>query len=308
MLRRIAIAIPARNEAERIGACLRRLGEQPADARIAGLRVVILANNCDDQTVGRARAFGADLDGRLEVRSVALAADRAHAGWARRLALDAAAKHLRDNGDVLMSTDADTVVARDWISRTLDHLDDGWAAVAGLARLDPRETRALAPAHRLRLARIRRYDSALNYLKALRDPGEPWPRHFYEGGASIALTLGAYRAIGGAPTPEVGEDKALFEALRAIGGRVRHALDVRVTTSARLRGRAPGGASDTLARWGRQGEGEAVAGIATLSASLGMTSAGPAALTFADLPAQTAAARRLVELARGRARVSEEAS
>jgi cellulose synthase/poly-beta-1,6-N-acetylglucosamine synthase-like glycosyltransferase len=291
MQRRIAIAIPARNEAACVVDCLERLDQLPADPRVIELRVVLLANNCTDDTAARAAAFGRGWGGCLDIRPVNLPPHHAHAGWARRLALDAAAESLRDPADVLMSTDADTLVGADWLANTLNHLDGGYDAVAGLARLIPRELRALPPRHRLRLAHIQRYESALDYLKAARDGAEPWPRHFYEGGASMALTLGAYRAAGGAPTPSVGEDKALFDAVRRTGGRVRHAMDVRVWTSARLHGRAPGGASDTLALWGRQANDVPIAGYPHL--------------TFRELQAETVRARHLVAQARAAAGFAE---
>lgn len=251
----------------------------------------MLANNCEDETEARARAIVAGDRRRILVRSLELPPARANAGWARRAALDAAAATLRGPADVLLSTDADTLPARDWIVRTLDHLDAGWDAVAGLARLDPREVRTLPREHRLRFAQIRRYQATLDRLKAATDPSEPWPRHFYEGGASIALTLATYRRIGGAPTPPVGEDRALFEAVRRAGGRVRHPLDVRVTTSARLVGRAPGGAADTLARWGAQ---PACAPIEGLEAPPGKTGSP----SFDDLAAQIRRARDLTRLLR----------
>jgi hypothetical protein len=229
--------------------------------------------------------------------SVKLPPERAHAGWARRIALEAAAEHLSNRNDVLLSTDADTLVSPDWLSRTIDHLDAGWDAVAGLARLNPCELRRLPRRHRSRLAMIRRYDKALDYLKSRQDGSEPWPRHFYEGGASIALTYGAFRRIGEIPTPPAGEDKALFDAIRRGGGRVRHPLDVKVSTSPRLKGRAPGGASDTLALWGRQGEDEPLWEINSIAASLGFAGA-PHAVTFRNLKHETEKARALIAVAR----------
>jgi hypothetical protein len=44
----------------------------------------------------------------------------------------------------------------------------------------------------------------------------------------------------------VGEDRALFEALRRSDGKVRHSLEVQVLTSARTDGRAQGGLSDAI--------------------------------------------------------------
>ncbi len=151
--------------------------------------------------------------------------------------------------------------------------------------------------HGRRHPAIQKYENALTFLKARQRREEPWPRHYYEGGASIALRLELYERMGGAPTPSVAEDKALFEAVRRHGGRVRHPTDVRVLTSSRLHGRAPGGASDTLSLWGRQDEDEAIHETDTLAAALGVGgSAG--VLTFATLAAETRRARALARMAR----------
>jgi len=307
MTRRIAIAVPARNEADRIGACLAGLTVASDFAREVDTAIVVLVNNACDNTAERARAFGRQGCGRVIVKPVILSPEKAHAGWARRLALDAAADLLCGPDDLILSTDADTVVAPDWIMRTLTHVNAGWDAVAGLARLNPAELRLLPSAHRRRLAQIRRYGQAIDYLKAQQDLSEPWPRHFYEGGASMALTLRSYRAIGGAPTPAVGEDKALFDAVRRTGGTVRHAADVRVRTSARLVGRAQGGASDILALWGRQTDAEPAASLTTIAGALGHANPGSCALAFKDLPSETDRARSLVAQLR-RARSFAEAS
>jgi hypothetical protein len=181
--------------------------------------------------------------------------------------------------------------------RTLDHLDAGYDAVAGHARLCPHELRQLPAAHRVRLGRIRRYERACDYVRGHRQADEPWPRHFYEGGASMALTLESYRAIGGAPTPPVSEDKALFAALRAAGKRIRHARDVQVLTSCRLDGRAPGGAADTLARWGTQDDEESLWGLRPVAALLD-DGASAVPLTFGRLEEETRIARRLVQTLR----------
>jgi hypothetical protein len=155
------------------------------------------------------------------------------------------------------------------------------------------------------LAAIRRYEDAFYYLKSLAPAGEPSPRHFYEGGASLALTLGAYREIGGAPTPPVGEDKALCEALRAKGRRVRHAKDVRVLTSCRLDGRAPDGAADTLALWGAQAEHDHLWGVSPIAAAFGASGAAHEPMTFERLPSETDKARALVRAARSRRALAE---
>ncbi len=291
--RNIAVAVPARNEAARIRSCLESLRRLERDARVGRVELVLAANNCSDETSAIARAWAGETSTPLHCLEVDLPEGRAHAGWARRLALDAAADTLAAADDLILCTDADTLAAPDWLVRTLDHLDRGYDAVAGLAVLRPDELRRLPKLHRRRLDRIRRYEFAFDYLKAYREREEAWPRHFYEGGASIALTLESYRAIGGAPTPRVSEDKALFAALRAAGRLIRHARDVRVHTSCRLDGRAPGGAADTLARWGVQGEGEPLWGLKTVGALQGLEP-DDTPLTFARLEAETRTARRLV--------------
>ncbi len=291
MNRRVAIAIPARDEAANIGDCIEKLSKLHSDSRCERPVIVVVANNCRDATARVAAARGA------VALTVKLPPERAHAGWARRMALEAAAQYLSSRRDILMSTDADTLVSSDWLSRTIDHLDMGWDAVAGLARLNPCELRRLPRRHRSRLAMIRRYDKALDYLRSRQDGSEPWPRHFYEGGASIAVTYGAFRRIGDIPTPPAGEDKALFDAIRRGGGRVRHPLDVKVLTSPRLKGRARGGASDTLAIWGRQGDDEPLWEVNSIAASLGFAGA-PHPMTFRNLKHETEKARALIALAR----------
>ena len=298
--RRVVVVVPARNEGDRIQACLQRLSGLATDERVKSLSVVVFANNCRDDTAERTHQFAesAALPVVLEVAD--LPPEKANAGWARRLAFDGGLAFLSEPQDALLCTDADTLPAADWLLKTLNHLDAGYDAVAGFARFDPRELRRLDPAHRARLAAIRRYEDAYCYLKSLAPSDEPSLRHFYEGGASIAVTLDAYRAIGGAPTPPVGEDKALFEALRAKGRRIRHPKDVRVLTSCRLDGRAPAGAADTLARWMVQDGEESLWGLRPIAAALGGLCENAPPLTLDSLPAETERARALVRAARSR--------
>jgi hypothetical protein len=230
---------------------------------------VVLANNCGDDTAALARKC-LQAQGRTACQVVEreLPAAKAHAGWARRLALEAGRRHLSAPDDVLLSTDADTWVAPDWLSRTLDHLDAGYDAVAGLALLRPAELRRLDPGSRRRFAALQRYERALDALRHDLSAEEPWPRHFYEGGASIALTCRSFDALGALPTPCVGEDKALFDRVRRRGFRIRHATDVRVATSCRFSGRAPEGAADTLRRWALQGDDAPVLGLSSIESVL----------------------------------------
>ena len=77
MQRRVAIAVPARDEADRIGRCLERLLGRAPDGRVTSLEVVVLANNCTDDTARIAGTFGPN----CKAITLELEPDRAHAGW-----------------------------------------------------------------------------------------------------------------------------------------------------------------------------------------------------------------------------------
>jgi len=300
--RRVAIALPARDEVAALPPCLAAL-DRAAAAHDGPVAVVVFANQCADGTVDllrRTRLRHAE----LHWHAASLLPGARHAGWARRLAFDAAAALLEAPGDVLASTDADTSVAPDWLVRTVSHLDAGVEAVAGRALTRRDDRAALGARAKARLDLLGRYYTALDWLRADRapDPADPWPRHFYEGGASIALTLDLYRRIGGAPTPPLAEDRALFAAVRAAGGPVRHPLDVRVFTSSRTEGRAPGGMADAFARWIAQGADEPLHETYAFPAALTPDTAGARdQLSFATLPAAIAAAGAMIRARRSAA-------
>ena len=297
----IAIAIPAKNEQDHILGCLDAIDRAAASVD-GNVTILVLANDCADHTL----AVLSRWQGRhaaLAWSAVSLLPGAQHAGWARRLALDAAAAVLTDDRDLLLSTDADTNVAPDWISRTIAHIAAGNDAVAGRALTTRLDRAALGRSARRRLDQLGRYYTALDYLRAagcLHAAGEPtdhdaWPRHFYEGGASIALSLELYRRIGGAPTPPVAEDRALFDRIRDHGGRIRHPLDVRVFTSCRTAGRAPGGMADAVARWIDQPETAPLHETYAIAAALNPSYATPQdQLSFATLPNAIAEAQALI--------------
>jgi hypothetical protein len=92
------------------------------------------------------------------------------------------------------------------------------------------------------------YEALLIELSALLDPlaHNPWPHHATISGASIAIKREAYLRVGGLPRVPLGEDKALIAELIRHDAKIRFCPNVRVTTSGRLDGRAPGGVADTL--------------------------------------------------------------
>ncbi|TXC70398.1 glycosyltransferase [Sphingomonas ginsenosidivorax] len=293
--RAVAVAIPVKNEDGHLLACLHALDR--AACRYAGrVTILAMANDCHDGSLGILQNWR-PRHALLDWRAVSMLPGARHAGWARRLALDAAAGTLVDDGDLLLSTDADTYVAPDWIARIAAYVDAGYDAVAGRALTLREDRAALGLTGRYRLNQLGRYYTALDYLRATTEAEahDPWPRHFYEGGASIALTLALYRRIGGAPTPQVAEDRALFDRIRAHRGRVRHPLDVRVFTSCRIEGRAPGGMADAVAGWITQPADAPLHEVYTMAAALSPGDARPGdQISFLTLPAAIAEAKAAI--------------
>ncbi|GJE37755.1 hypothetical protein QO016_002041 [Methylobacterium persicinum] len=239
------VAVPVRNEAERIAACLRAIDGQ-VDLAPGSLGVVLYLNNCTDGT----EAIVAGLLPSLSVPVRVLTEDfsGAHAGWARRRAMDAAAAWLGEGGGVILSTDADSRVPPLWVSRTLSAIAAGADAVAGRVELDEEEGKLLPASLHARARLEDLYDALITEAEARIDPDphDPWPCHRTTIGATLAVTRDAYIAVGGMPEIPLGEDGAFIARLIAHGKRVRHAPDLCVTISARLTGRAPGGVADTI--------------------------------------------------------------
>jgi hypothetical protein len=245
------IAIPAKDEAGDIEACLRALacqtGLPPGPPWLRG--AVLCLNNCTDDSADVARRLADNLPFAVHVIEVELPRSQAYAGTARRMAMDRAAAFAGEDG-VILTSDADSRVAPDWLSRNLAALRHGADAVAGRAEIEPQGA-ALIPAHLHAIdARECAYAALLDEIRSILDPdpADPWPRHDEHSGASIAVTVQAYRRAGGMPAVRLGEDRAFFEALRRIDARIRHDPSVRVVVSARLEGRAQGGMADTIRR------------------------------------------------------------
>ncbi len=229
----------------------RDLGGCPLE--LEAVAVLVLVNNSSDETAQVARSLAATLPFQLVVEEVTLPPALAHAGGARRTAMDRAAELLGGataSGAALLSTDADGRADPTWLVANLAALAAGADAVAGAIEPDPAEAACLPAMLRVREAREAHYATLLDEMAALvdPDPDDPWPRHAAHSGASIALTLDAYHRVGGLPVVPMGEDRALFEALIRAEMRVRHCPAARVIVSCRLQGRAAGGMADTLRR------------------------------------------------------------
>lgn len=243
------IAIPVRNEAERIARCLRAIDRQ-AGLAPGRFGLVLFLNNCTDDTARIVADRVPEMS--IPVRVIERVHAGAHAGWARRAAMDAAVAWLEEVGTAeaatLLTTDADSIVPPDWVAANLAALEAGADAVAGRVELIPEEAALLPPSLPARGRLEDSYDALITEMEARIDPDphDPWPCHRTTIGASLAVRLPAYRDVGGMPEIPLGEDGAFVGALLQRGFRVRHDRAVLVLISARLTGRAAGGVADTI--------------------------------------------------------------
>ena len=224
------VVVPARDEARRIGACLRALAGQRLGHEV-GFAVVVVLDDCRDETGAVAAEVGAALGLELEL----IAGPGHGAGAARRAGMELAAARLLGAGrphGLIASTDADTRPAADWLARQLAHLRAGARAIGGLIDLDPAELAALPDG-----VRARRAAQAAARLARLRAT-EPAAEHHHFGGASLAVRADVYAAVGGIDPLAALEDEAFATRLRAHGVPIARPLDVRVRTSARPSGRS----------------------------------------------------------------------
>src|ERR1700733_6795573 len=249
------VAIPVRDEEERLPACLGALAQQrdrlggPIPPRL--VRVVIFANNCTDQSASVARSLAQCWSLHIRVVEARLPPEAAHAGAARRAAMDLAEAWLMEGGEragVILTTDADSQVAPNWIATNLAAFEAGAEAVLGRIELDG-EGKFLPDALHRRGELEDTYERLLAELSWLLDPLEynPWPHHATISGASLGVTRSAYCRVGRLPRVPLGEDKALVALLYHHDARIRHCPTAHVITSGRTDGRAPGGVADTLA-------------------------------------------------------------
>jgi hypothetical protein len=248
------VAIPVKDEEERLPVCLRALaqqrdrGGQPIPPGL--VRIVVFANNCTDQSASFARKLGESWSLDIRVVEASLLPRAAHAGNARRAAMDIAEAWLEERDEasgIILTTDADSQVAPNWIAENLSAFEAGAEAVLGRIDLNG-EGKFLPEALHRRGALEDAYERLLTELSWLLDPLEhdPWPNHATISGASLGVTRAAYCRVGRLPRVPLGEDKALIALLSRHDARIRHCPSVHVVTSGRTDGRAPGGVAETL--------------------------------------------------------------
>ncbi|MCO6383345.1 glycosyltransferase family 2 protein [Oceanicola sp. 502str15] len=238
----LVITVPARNEEERLPACL--------DAAARSLRgrgaIVVAVNGSQDAT----RAVAEDWFRRSGLSGAVLdepnPPEAGGVGRARRVAIASCAARLAPDA-VVMTTDADTCVAGDWVDANLTELEHA-DLVCGTVLPDPEEAARLPSVIGRNGAPEGEYMALTLAVRHLLDPvpHDPAPTHINPAGASLAFRMALYDALGGFEERSMGEDRAFAALAEARDWRVRHSSRAQVTTSCRLSGRTEGGMAGAL--------------------------------------------------------------
>jgi glycosyltransferase involved in cell wall biosynthesis len=223
----IGVVVPARNEAERIGACLRSvLASAKHCSRVSICYTVVVADTCDDGTAGIARDVLSHRGGVIECRAGSV-------GRSRALGTQAVLQYLSERPASkiwLANTDADTEVPVDWLDRQLAFAEGGYHGVAGIVTVDTicHDGRDVA-------------ESLMADYQVLPDG-----THTHVHGANMGVRADAYLEAGGWSNSPLAEDHCLWRRLRQHGSRLAATASLQVKTSGRLEGRAAGGFAATL--------------------------------------------------------------
>jgi hypothetical protein len=167
-----AIVIPAKDEEDRVRACLDAAGVAIAAASNLTVGIVLVVNNTIDATAWRAFDWAAaQRVVPFVLIDCAFSEAEAGVGAARRLGLDTACNHLAAHG-ALLTTDADTEVRADWVIQNLAELHAA-DLICGTLIGRPDEARALPAAIAAHGRAETDYLEASLRLVALLDPQAP---------------------------------------------------------------------------------------------------------------------------------------
>lgn len=219
-IRSVLVVVPAHDEEELLGRCLRSVAASVKTlARThpdVATRTIVVLDACADGSSAIASAHAVDV---LRIERRCVGAARA-SGVRRGRLLDAA--HAEPAARCWLScTDADSAVPPDWLTSQVLAADGGADVVLGAVRPDPHDVD-----HALLLAWREAHDVATALTPAVH-------------GANLGVRMEAYLKAGGFPSVPQHEDVALVRELAARGARC--AEGVTVLTSGRRTGRAPGG-------------------------------------------------------------------
>lgn len=210
---RVVVVVPAHDEEELLGRCLAALRVAVAGVEVPTVLVVVL-DACSDASAAGVPAG---------VRTVVV--EHRNVGAARAAGFAAAGV---GPGTWCVSTDADTVVDPGWLRTQLAHAAEGIDVLVGTVRTTDWSTApaALRRAHEAGYAQLEDH------------------RHVH--GANLGVRGSTYLQVGGFRPLPLHEDVDLVHRAGTAGAAVRWSAEPVVHTSARTRGRAPGGFADHL--------------------------------------------------------------
>jgi glycosyltransferase involved in cell wall biosynthesis len=211
----IGVVIPAHNEAAYLASCLAAVNRAAVAKQLGGelVLVVVVLDTCSDESADIARQFGARI-----VNTNVL-----NVGIARGKGAEFA---IRCGARWLAFTDADSIVAPDWIAKQLALNVD---AVCGTVEV----------------RRWYSYGKRLQNLYASIYRDKDGHSHIH--GANLGVSAHAYEKAGGFRALECAEDVALVQDLKSTGASLVWSAAPRVVTSARCDYRRPAGFGAYLA-------------------------------------------------------------
>ena len=235
------VCVPAKLEAKRLPAMLAAMAVAFRSLEpMRGALVVALDGNGDSS---EAILQAARADFPVDIHIVNLPPhDVPHAGRVRRAAMERGARLFPLEHTILLTTDADTQVDRDWISATRALMQTRDFVCGDIWR-DDENGRIMRAPHEHYYHDLHRVRRSLDPVAF--DADDPHPQNF---GASLAIRRDAYVTIGGCPDVPSNEDVILTRRARQYGFRVVQDRSVRVLTSSRRKGRAKGGLAEALVR------------------------------------------------------------
>jgi len=214
---KIGIVIPAHNEAETIAQCLASV--QTAIAQLPSTTqafLIVVLDSCFDNTIDIVKAAGVDY----------LCCNAKCVGQVR----DSGVRHAIAHGATwLACTDADSIVASDWLVRQLEHVNQQKTdMICGVVTVDnwgqlSAQTQKAYLAH---------YQDKMGH------------RHIH--GANLSFSKTAYLATGGFQSLTCHEDVDLVNRFKEKRYSITWSNQVRVATSSRLNARAKEGFGDFL--------------------------------------------------------------
>lgn len=255
----VSVTIPVRNEAEFLEKSLEALSLQTdlqgGKLNPKSFEIIVLTNNCTDNSYEIARKFQAK-NSFLNLRLADITTEKhnANSGYVRRLLLEKAFERLsfyHPNDGLILTTDADTQVAANWIAANLFEIETGADAVGGRILFTASEMAKMSLSAKLFHLIDEKYRLLSAELESVLDQltHDAFPRHHQHFNGSFAVTTRAYRRAGGVPDVRFLEDVAFYHALLRVDAKFRHSPLVKVYTSARETGRTEAGLSTQITDW-----------------------------------------------------------